>query len=353
MTKRKQGSPRLPLDRIRGAASQAGLVRVSAHQRLISAAESGPVPDPARVNYKPLNGHIQTFPHAVTVAILLVLMLSGTSAQTVRADSNMDRDVLGVCADPYMLPFSNREREGFENKIADLLADKLDAELKYKFFPQRRGFIRNTLRVQKTDGSYACDLVITVPQSFELADATKPYYTTTYVLVYAKDRGLPVVDTPAEVAEAAQQLEGFKMGLSDLGTAQQLWVLKNNLMGKIVPYQGMPGDPKHNPGESMMRDIASGEIDAAIVFGPTAGFFSQQLDEGADFVLLNMRDNPDDPRMRYEISISMAVRYGEDQWKQTVERLIEENRDEIYAILKDYGVPLLPLKVAPSSDEDD
>ncbi len=283
----------------------------------------------------------------------LVILFAGTLSRPVYAESNPQRDVLGVCADPYMLPFSNRERKGFENRIAELLAEKLGAELKYKFFPQRRGFIRNTLRVQKSDGTYACDLVITVPQSFELAATTKPYYTTTYVLVYAKDRGVPVVDSPAEFAEAAQNADGLKIGLTDLGTAQQLWVLQNDLMGKIVPYQGMPGDPKHSPGEVMMKDIASGKIDAAIVFGPTAGYYSQQLDDEADFVLLKMRDDPNNPRMRFEISIAMAVRYGEEEWKQTVNNLIEENRDEIYAILKDYGIPLLPLRVAPGSDDDD
>lgn len=283
----------------------------------------------------------------------ILLSFAAVLAQPARAATPLDRDVLGVCADPYMLPFSNREQRGYENKIAQLLADKLGAQLKYKFFPQRRGFIRNTLRKQNQDGSYACDLVITVPQSFELAATTKPYYTTTYVLVYAKGRGIPEVDSPAEFAEAAQNAENFKMGLADLGTAQSLWVLRNDLMTKIVPYQGMPGDPKHNPGEVMMEDIAAGKIDAAIVFGPTAGYYAQQLSDQADLVLLNMRDDPDNPQMRFEISISMAVRYGEEEWKKKVNQLIEENHDEIYAILKDYGVPLLPLKVAPARDDDD
>lgn len=275
--------------------------------------------------------------------------------QNVHAQEGSGGAALGVCADPYMLPFSNREQEGFENRIAELLAEKLGAELKYKFFPQRRGFIRNTLRQQKTDGSYACDLVITVPESFELAATTRPYYTTTYMLVYAKGRGIPVVETPAEFAALVKDREKseFEIGLSDMGTAQQLWVLRNDMMDQIVPYQGMPGDPKHNPGELLMKDIAAGKIDAAIVFGPTAGYYAKKLSDQADFVLLKMKDDPNNPQMRFEISLAMAVRYGEDKWKQKVNELIEENRDEIYAILEEYGVPILPLKVAPKSDDDD
>jgi len=239
--------------------------------------------------------------------------------------------------------------------VAKLFAEKLGAELRYKFFPQRRGFIRNTLRAQKADGSYACDLVITVPESFDLAATTRPYYTTTYMLVYAKGRGIPEVKSPAEFAALVKDRDKseFKMGLSDMGTAQQLWVLRNDMMDQIVPYQGMPGDPKHNPGELMMKDIAAGKINAAIVFGLSAGYYAKQLDDQADFVLLKMRDDPKDPQMRFEISLAMAVRYGEEEWKQKVNELIEENRNEIYTILEEYGVPLLPLKAAPGREDDD
>lgn len=293
--------------------------------------------------------------YPTAAAFSVFLLLSGGFIKNVQAQGESGRQVLGVCADPYMLPFSNREQEGFENRIAELFAEKLGAELKYKFFPQRRGFIRNTLRVQNTDGSHACDLVITVPESFELAATTRPYYTTTYMLAYAKGRGIPEVETPEEFAELVKDRDKseFKMGLSDLGMAQQMWVLRNDMMDQIVPYQGMPGDPKHNPGELLMKDIAAGKIDAAIVFGPTAGYYAKQLSDQADFVLIKMRDDPENPRMRFEISLAMAVRYGENEWKQKVNELIEENRDEIYAILEEYGVPILPLKIAPKSNDDD
>jgi len=282
--------------------------------------------------------------------LLAVLLPLATPA--LYAQGSADKDVLKVCADPYMLPFSNREEQGYENKIAELFASKLDARVKYKFFPQRYGFIRNTLRSQKSDGSYECDLVITVPENFELAATTKPYYTSTYLLAYRKDLGIGSVSSPAEFADAVKGKDDFKMGLADRGPAQ-LWVFRNNLMGNIVPYQGMPGDPKHNPGELLMKDLAAGKIDAAIVWGPTAGYYAKQLRDQADIGLIRMHDSPTDPNMRFEYSIAMAVRYGEKTWKDKVEQLIRDNKDEIGAILKDYGVPLLPLKVSEASDDDD
>ena len=119
-------------------------------------------------------------------SILPILFISISTAQ-----ADVDEKYLKVCADPYMLPFSNKDGEGYENKIAELFAKKLDRELKYAFFPQRMGFIRNTLKAEDENGpGFKCDLVMSVPSNFELAAATDPYFTSTYVLVYAKGRKL-------------------------------------------------------------------------------------------------------------------------------------------------------------------
>jgi mxaJ protein len=286
------------------------------------------------------------------MGLLAAVLLFAGPAPVVQAKESVDKDVLSVCADPYMLPYSNRKHQGYENKIAELLAKKMSAKLKYKFFPQRMGFIRNTLRKQKTDGTYECDLVITVPEGFELAATTKPYYTSTYVLVYRKDKTPGNISTPAEFAAAAKKEKGFKMALADRGPAQ-LWVFRNGLMGNIVPYQGQPGDPKHNPGETMMKDLAAGKIDAAIVWGPSAGYYAKKLKDKADIGMIKMHDDPKYPDMRFEYSIAMAVRYGEKAWKAKIQKLIQDNKDEIDAILKDYGIPLLPLKVSAAGGDDD
>ena len=290
-------------------------------------------------------------PRLLTGLFAAVLLIAGP-LPVVQAKDSVDKDVLRVCADPYMLPYSNMKQQGYENKIAELLAKKMGVKLKYKFFPQRMGFIRNTLRKQKSDGSYECDLVITVPEGFELAATTKPYYTSTYMLVYRKDKTPGNITSPAEFATAAKKEKGFKMALADRGPAQ-LWVFRNGLMGNIVPYQGQPGDPKHNPGEVMMKDLAAGKVDAAIVWGPSAGYYAKKLRDKADIGMIKMHNNPKYPDMHFEYSIAMAVRYGEKAWKAKIQKLIQDNKDEIYAILKDYGIPLLPLKVSAVRGDDD
>ncbi len=264
-------------------------------------------------------------------------------ASLVYADDALpDPKYLKVCADPYMLPFSNIHEEGYENKIAALFAKKLGLELKYEFFPQRIGFIRNTLKAEsETSKGFKCDLVISVPENFELAATTNPYFTSSYMLVYAKGRKLDSITDPAMLdAFVNEKGNTLKFGLSDRGPAQ-LWVFHNNLIGAIVPYQAQPGDPKANPGAKFIEDIISGKIDASIVWGPTAGYYAQKYKDKTELVLLPLKDDPEKPEMRFTYSFSMAVRYGEKAWKEKINHLISENGGEIEQILKEYGVPLV------------
>lgn len=253
-------------------------------------------------------------------------------------------DKLKVCADPYMLPFSNNEEQGYENKIAELLASKMGLELEYTWFPQRMGFVRNTLKkeIGTSGGKYACDLILNVPSDFELAATTKPYYTTSYVLVVASGRGLDDLDDAQNLGEYVREHKpDFRFGLTDRGP-QQIWVVYQNLIGKIVPYQGHPGDVKVHPGKKMIDEIVAGNIDAAIVWGPTAGYYAKQYKDKADLKLLPLPDQDRRNReLKFAYSMSMAVRYGENEWKQKINDLIDENREEIHKILEDYGVPLV------------
>lgn len=283
--------------------------------------------------------------------VLLGACLVGSSGR-IPADEQPAPQQLKVCADPYMLPFSNKDEQGYENRIARLFASKLGWELRYEWFPQRMGFIRNTLRSEDDGGNYKCDLVISVPERFDLAATTEPYFTSTYVLVFARGRGLDDVTSPEMLSKVAEQGKPLKIGLSDQGPAQ-LWVFRHGLMGNMVPYLGQPGDPKVNPGEQLMRDIASGKIDASIVWGPTAGYYAKELRDQADLVMLPLHNDPKFPDMQFEFSFAMAVRFGEKEWMQKVNSLIRENQQEINEILKDYGVPLLPLKKSPQHDDND
>lgn len=286
------------------------------------------------------------------VVFLLGAVLWALFAGAPAAAAGDQKPELKVCADPYMLPFSNQGQQGYENKIAQLFAKKLGWGLKYYFFPQRIGFIRNSLSSQNSDGSYKCDLVISVPEHFELSATTKPYYTSTYVLAYRRGGKLGTLKDPHELQKLAEKGVDIKFGLTDQGPAQ-LWVFRHDLMGNMVPYQGQSGDPKVNPGEQMMQDLAAGKIDAAIVWGPSAGYYAKKFKDQADIGLLLLHNDPKYPDMQFEFSVAMGVRRGNEQWKKQVNDLISNNQQEIDSILKSYGIPLLPLKVSPQHDDDD
>ena len=260
---------------------------------------------------------------------------------------------LKVCADPFMLPFSNRKEQGFENKIAELFAQKLGVEVQYEFFPQRIGFIRNTLKAESESGTgYKCDLVMSAPVNFERAAATVPYYTSSYAMVLARGRGMDTVTSPEMLVELVKNGLKIKFGVTDRGQ-DQFWVFRHGLMGSIVPYQGQPGDPEVYPGKTMTEDLLAGKIDAAIIWGPTIGYFAKTLEGGQDLIMLPLRDDPESAYLKFEFTVAMAVRHGENEWKDKVNQLIAENQAEIDAILEDYGVPLLPLEKIEIQEDDD
>lgn len=246
--------------------------------------------------------------------------------------------MLRVCEDPNNLPFSNRAGEGFENKIAELLARDLGWTLEYTWFPQRMGFIRNTLRGRDPDSNrFKCDLVMGVPAGFELASTTKPYYRSTYALVYVKGKGLDSVTAPEDLLS----LEPAKLKSLKLGVVGQTppsdWLLKHRLFDQVVPYQRQSGDPERYPGEIVEKDLVAGTIDVAFVWGPIAGYFAKRA-RSAALVVVPFKP---DPEIQFDFRIAMGVRFGEREWKERIERLIEANRPRIQAILAAYGVPQL------------
>ena len=284
--------------------------------------------------------------------LVCLLLLSGAPAMAVNVE---EMTVLKVCADPYMLPFSNLKEQGFENRIAELFAEKLGVELQYEFFPQRIGFIRNTLRAESESGTgYKCDLVMSAPVNFERAAATNPYYTSSYALVLAKGRGMDDVTSPEMLVDRVKN-GGLKIrfGVTDRGQ-DQFWVFRHGLMGSIVPYQGQPGDPEEYPGKTLTEDLIAGKIDAAIIWGPIIGYFSRTMEGGEDLIMLPLGDDPTTPYLKFSFTVAMAVRHGEQEWRDKVNQLIAENQAEINAIMEDYGVPLLPLeKIEIREDDDD
>ena len=245
--------------------------------------------------------------------------------------------VLRVCQDPNNLPFSHRSQEGFENRIAALFAQQLGWKLETTWFPQRIGFIRNTLRAKQEGGDgYKCDLVTGVPAGFDMAATTEPYYHSSYALVYVKGRGLDgVQDLDQLLALPAAQRDQLRLGVftaSPLGD----WLLANGLMKQVEWYQIQSGDAAQYPGQVIERDLASGKIDVAFVWGPIAGYFARTT-RSAPIVAVPLASRPG---MKLDFDIAMAVRHGDKEFRQRIDRLIAANQDQINAILAQYGVPL-------------
>ena len=247
------------------------------------------------------------------------------------------RQALRVCQDPNNLPFSNVKGEGIENRIAALFAQSMGVPVTYYSFPQRLGFIRNTLRYKLPGQDYPCDIVMGVPQGYDQVSATKPYYRSTYALVFPKAKGMErvaSVDDFLRIDPAA--LKRLRIGVYDRSPASE-WLAKHGLVEQAVPYPIMNADPAQYPGEIIERDLAAGKIDAAIVWGPIAGYFAKRV-ASPQLAVVPMQS---EPGVKFDYAIAMGVRYGEREWKERIEALIDAKRPEIQAILREYNVPLV------------
>lgn len=247
-----------------------------------------------------------------------------TTAARAATSEAVDRSSLRVCADPSNLPFSNQAGEGFENKIAELLAAELAVPVRYTWFPQATGFVRNTLKARK------CDIVIGISLGFELLQNTNPYYRSSYALVYRSDAGLTLsaLDDPA--------LRKLRLGVV-AGTPPASLLAKYGLLGQVRPYHLVADTRFEQPGKQMIEDIAAGEVDVGMLWGPIAGYYGKQ--QKPPLTVVPLPSHPGEVRMDFRIT--MGVRFNEPEWKREINELIKRKLPEINAILADYGIPLL------------
>ncbi len=272
------------------------------------------------------------------LAIMIVYVMAAGLPRDGWSDPGLPpRTAFKVCADPYSLPSSNKEQAGYENKIAKLFAQDLKLPLQFEWFPQRIGFIRNTLKNSNTpDESFKCDIVMGVPSNFELAATTKPYFRSSWAMVYVKGRGLDAVKSPHDLVNLPHEDKGkLRIGLFDQSPAA-LWVMKHGLMDHAIPYPMLAGDARAYPGEIIEKDLVSDKVNLTFVWGPIAGYFAKQIKDH-EVVVIPMNS---EPGFKFDYSIAMAVRFGEKEWKEQINRLIDKHQDEIHKILTDYGVPL-------------
>jgi mxaJ protein len=246
--------------------------------------------------------------------------------------------VLRVCQDPNNLPLSNRALDGFENKIAALFAQQLGWKLEHTWFPQRMGFIRNTLRAKEENSDrYKCDLVMGVAKGFDLAATTRPYYHSTYAMAYVRGKGLDQVRSLDDLlALDAGQRRKLRIG-AFAGSPVTDWLLQNHLMEQVDWYQSQTGDADQYPGEIIEKDLASGKIDLAFAWGPIAGYFARNA-RTAPIVAIPLVSKPG---LKFDFEIAMAVRHGDKDFRQRIDQLIVANEAKIHAILEQYGVPLI------------
>ena len=274
---------------------------------------------------------------ALLCVAILVASIERPHAQLGGLDSQLeliDPNVLRVCADPNNLPFSNEKGEGFENKIAEMLAAKLDKKLAYAWYPQATGFVRNTL------GAYRCDLIPGFPQGDELVQSTNPYYRTAYALIVKPGAGLDDLDTLGD-----PRLKEKRIGIV-AGTPPATYLAVDGLMRNAKPYPLVVDTRVDSSAQAMMRDLASGEIDVGILWGPMAGYYARRANPPMRVVLLNEAKGP-----QLVFRIAMGVRATDQNWKRQLNRLIADNQAEINHLLLGFGVPLLDEKNRPITDD--
>lgn len=231
---------------------------------------------------------------------------------------------LRVCADPENLPFSNKAGEGFENRIIDLVAEKLELEVRYTWFPQSIGFVRNTLRLRE------CDLISGITTTSEKVQNTNPYYHSVYTMVYRKDSGLDATTM------SDPRLKALKLGVV-AGTPPASIIAQLGLLGNIKPYQLVSDTRRYKPARQAILDVGSGETDVAFIWGPIAAYYANEA--AKELVLIPLVN--EDRKIRLSFRVSMAVRYNETEWKHAVNSALKELQPEINDILHGYGIPLL------------
>lgn len=265
-------------------------------------------------------------PWVPAIALAAALLPAGAAPAADQPEA-VDRSALRVCSDPGNMPFSNVKGEGFENKIAELLAARLGVPVKYVWFPQATGFLRNTLRARR------CDLVVGIPSGAELVLNTNPYYRSTYVMVTrtADEIAADSLDAPA--------LKTLRIGLI-AGTPPASAAARNGLMAHVRPYDLLTDTRYDSPSRRMVEDLVAGTIDVALLWGPLGGYFAAQ--HGDLLTVTPLLQEPKSSRMDYYIA--MGVRPGETHWKSDIDTLIRDNKDAILAILRDYHVPLLDVQ---------
>jgi len=272
---------------------------------------------------------------------LFALLLSAGSLVALGAKARADHGharVLRVCADPNNLPFSNRRGEGFEDRIAALLAEELDASVQVTWWAQRHGFVRSTL------GAGRCDVILGVPTSFERVLSTRPYYRSSYVFVYRTGHGLHLrsLDDPA--------LRRLRVGVPIVGedaapSPPALALARRHIVNNVVGYAVYGDSREENPPARLIEAVARGDVDVAVAWGPLAGYFASRQPVPLEVVPVSPQLDPPAVPLAYDISV--GVRKDEGALRTELQAALDRRRADVERILGQYGVP--DVRTAPRS----
>jgi quinoprotein dehydrogenase-associated probable ABC transporter substrate-binding protein len=280
-----------------------------------------------------------SFPSMLACVSICIGGSTSVAAAEPNATEQQQASVLRVCADPNNLPQSNQRGEGYENRIAEALAGDLGRRVEYTWFPQRQGFVRNTLRLRDPETQqFKCDLIIGVPKGYELTATTQPYLHSTYAMVFPwrKDfEQLRVADDLLKLP--ADTLASVRIGVFARSPGSD-WLLRNGLLERATFYAPQSADPAENPAHTIEQDLIAKKIDLAIVWGPVAGYLVEQH---ADVPAWNAVPFMPDAKIKFDYEISMGIRFGEKEWKAVLDEWIAAHRGKVDEILAGYRIPRL------------
>ncbi len=262
-------------------------------------------------------------PRALRLAVAVLGLMAGSAAA--QTSDLVSKNAFRVCADPANAPMSMEDGSGFENRLAEIFAEKLGLPVSYTWFPMATGFIRQTLRANR------CDVVMGYAQGHELVLNTNHYMTSVYVLIVPEDGPLAGVERLSDPA-----LKEKRIGVI-AGSPPATHMARNGLIGKAKAYNLMVDRRVESPTLDMLDDLEAGEIDAAVLWGPIGGPLVKQAHPGFKVIPLINEELP--PRLFFRIT--MGVRLGDKVWQRELNSLIRRHQDEINAVLTEAGVPLL------------
>jgi mxaJ protein len=263
---------------------------------------------------------VKRFSQTLAAAIAACAVLVGAASAQLSA-----QPALRICGDPDNLPFSNDKLEGFENRIAAVIAAELGAAPSYAWWPHQRGLVRNTI------DAGTCDVIFGVPEGLDFVLWTKPYYRTSYVIAYRTDRGYRITSLDAP------ELKGLRLGVY-ADTPPEESLARRGLLNNLSLYS-LFFDPRGDQERplKLLEDLVAGVVDVGVPWGPLAGYYARKLNAPLQLVALQ-----DEPGVPLSFDISMGVKKGNAELKNRLEAAIDRRQAEIRSILDEYGVPLIP-----------